>query len=101
MTQPRRFPPPWTIEELDPITANQPMTAEQAATLKRLAEAAYELEAFKPNLTRAEADAPLSQLQHLRHCSPCEGVGTQPKLEPPELVVTLAVVGLPPAPVSS
>jgi hypothetical protein len=42
MTQPRRFPPPWTIEELDPITANQPMTAEQAATLKRLAEAAYE-----------------------------------------------------------
>ena len=32
------------------------MTAEQAATLKRLAEAAYELEAFQPNLTRAEAD---------------------------------------------
>jgi hypothetical protein len=32
------------------------MTAEQAATLKRLAEAAYEREAFKPNLTRAEAD---------------------------------------------
>ena len=32
------------------------MTAEQAATLKRLAEAAYELDAFKPNLTRAEAD---------------------------------------------
>jgi hypothetical protein len=29
------------------------MTAEQAATLKRLAEAAYELDAFKPNLTRA------------------------------------------------
>jgi hypothetical protein len=34
------------------------MTAEQAATLKRLAEAAYELEAFQPNLTRAEADLP-------------------------------------------
>ena len=32
------------------------MTAEQAATLRRLAEAAYELDAFKPNLTRAEAD---------------------------------------------
>jgi len=31
------------------------MTAEQAATLKRLAEAAYERDAFKPNLTRAEA----------------------------------------------
>jgi hypothetical protein len=29
------------------MTANQPMTAEQAATLKRLAEAAYELEAFQ------------------------------------------------------
>jgi hypothetical protein len=43
------------IKELDPIP---PMTAEQAETLKRLAEAAYEREAFKPNLTRAEADVP-------------------------------------------
>ena len=34
-----------------PVTANEPMTAAQAATLK----AAYELDAFKPNLTRAEA----------------------------------------------
>jgi hypothetical protein len=32
------------------------MTTEQAPTLKRLAEAAYELEAFQPNLTRVEAD---------------------------------------------
>jgi Protein of unknown function (DUF3072) len=38
------------------VTGDQPMTAEQAARLKRLAEAAYELDAFKPNLTRAEAD---------------------------------------------
>jgi hypothetical protein len=38
------------------IAAAQPMTAEQAATLKRLAQAAYELEAFQPNLTLAEAD---------------------------------------------
>jgi hypothetical protein len=38
------------------MAAAQPMTAEQAATLKRLAQAAYELEAFQPNLTRAEAD---------------------------------------------
>ena len=38
------------------MTADRPMTAEQAAMLKRLAEAAYELEAFQPNLTRAEAD---------------------------------------------
>ena len=42
------------------MTADQPMTAEQAATLKRLAEAAYELEAFQPNLTRAEADLRIS-----------------------------------------
>jgi hypothetical protein len=38
------------------------MTAEQAATLKRLAEAAYELEAFQPNLTRAEADLRITML---------------------------------------
>ena len=38
------------------MTADQAMTAEQAATLKRLAKAAYELDAFKPNLTHAEAD---------------------------------------------
>jgi hypothetical protein len=38
------------------------MTAEQAATLKRLAEAAYELEAFQPNLTRAEADLRIAML---------------------------------------
>ncbi|MFZ2081240.1 MAG: hypothetical protein WAV38_32255, partial [Xanthobacteraceae bacterium] len=42
----RRFPRPWSIEELEAMTADQPMTAEQAATLKRLAEAAYELEAL-------------------------------------------------------
>jgi hypothetical protein len=38
------------------LNADQPITGEQAATLKRLAEAAYELEAFQPNLTRSEAD---------------------------------------------
>jgi len=37
-----------------PVTANEPMTAAQTATLKNLANAAYELDAFKPNLTRAE-----------------------------------------------
>jgi hypothetical protein len=41
---------------------NRPMTAEQAATLKRLANAAYELDAFKPNLTRAEADQRIAAL---------------------------------------
>jgi len=47
---------------MDAMTANQPMTAEQAATLKRLAEATYELDAFKPNLTRAEADLRIAML---------------------------------------
>jgi len=49
------------IEE-DAMTANRPMTAAQAATLERLAEAAYELDAFKPNLTRAEADLRIAML---------------------------------------
>ena len=47
------------LKKLDPI---RPMTAEQVATLKRLAEAAYELDAFKPNLTRAEADLRIAML---------------------------------------
>jgi hypothetical protein len=40
----------------------QPMTPEQSVTLKRLATAAYELDAFKPNLTRAEADLRIAAL---------------------------------------
>jgi hypothetical protein len=40
----------------------RPMTAEQAARLKRLATAAYELDAFKPNLTRTEADLRIAAL---------------------------------------
>jgi len=44
------------------MTDNRPMTAEQAATLKRLAKEAYELDAFKPNLTRAEADKCIAML---------------------------------------
>jgi hypothetical protein len=37
------------------MTAGGLMTGSQAATLKRLAQDAYELDAFKPNLTRTEA----------------------------------------------
>ena len=59
MAQPRRFHHHGTIEEVDPM---RPMTAEQAAALKRLAEAAYEREAFKPNLTCAEADVRIAML---------------------------------------
>jgi hypothetical protein len=44
------------------MTDNGPMTAEQAATLMRLARDAYELDAFKPNLTRAEADRRIAML---------------------------------------
>ncbi len=38
------------------------MTADQAATLKRLAKKAYEPDAFKRNLTRAEADKRIAAL---------------------------------------
>jgi hypothetical protein len=34
----------------------------QAATLKELAKAAYELDAFKPNLRRAEAEGRIAML---------------------------------------
>ena len=44
------------------MSDTQPMTPEQAATLKRLAKDAYELDAFKPNLTRAEADIRIAML---------------------------------------
>ena len=44
------------------MTDDGPMTAEQAATLKRLAKEAYELDAYKPNLTRAEADRRIAML---------------------------------------
>ena len=44
------------------MTADHVMTTEQAETLKRLVEAAYERDAFKPNLTRAEADLRIAAL---------------------------------------
>jgi hypothetical protein len=45
-----------------PMTADGLMTAAQAATLKELAEAAYELDAFKPNLTRTQAEIRIAML---------------------------------------
>jgi glyoxylate carboligase len=50
-----------------PAVKPQPMTDElmtvvQAATLKQLAQDAYELDAFKPNLTRQEADKRIAML---------------------------------------
>jgi hypothetical protein len=50
------------------------MTAEQAATLKRLAKAAYELDAFKPNLTRAEADLRIAALSAKLRPSPASAI---------------------------
>ena len=44
------------------VTDDRPMTAAQAAMLKRLAEEAYELDAFKPNISRAEADIRIAML---------------------------------------
>ena len=44
------------------MTADPPMTSAQAETLKRLAKEAYELDAYKPNLTRAEADMRIAML---------------------------------------
>jgi hypothetical protein len=44
------------------MTDNQLMTAVQAATLKRLAQDAYETDAFKPNLTSTEADIRIAML---------------------------------------
>jgi hypothetical protein len=40
----------------------RPMTPGQAQTLKQLAEAAYERDAFKPKLTRTEADLRIAAL---------------------------------------
>ena len=45
-----------------PMTDDRPMTAAQEATLKRLAQTAFELDAFKPNLTRTEADKRIAML---------------------------------------
>jgi hypothetical protein len=44
------------------MTADGLITGSQAATLKRLAQDAYELDAFKPNLTRTEADIRIAML---------------------------------------
>jgi len=52
----RQLQAPMTSSRATTDDGNQPMTAAQAGTLKRLAQDTYELDAFKPNLTRAEAE---------------------------------------------
>jgi hypothetical protein len=44
------------------MSDTRPMTPEQAATLKELAKAAYELDAFKPNLRCTEAEVRIAML---------------------------------------
>ena len=44
------------------MTDDELMTTAQAATLRKLAEAAYELDAFKSNLTRTEAEKRIAML---------------------------------------
>ena len=45
-----------------PAATVLPMTAEQAARLKQLSIDAYEPDAFKPNLTQAEAERRIAAL---------------------------------------
>ena len=45
------------------LNAGAPMTAEQAARLKQLARVAYDIEAFDPHLTQAEAERRIVTLQ--------------------------------------
>ena len=45
-----------------PMAVDGLMTAAQAARLKRLAQDAYELDAFRPNLSSAEADIRITML---------------------------------------
>ena len=45
-----------------PPPSDLPMTAEQAARLKQLAIDAYEPDAFKPDLTQAEAERRIATL---------------------------------------
>jgi Protein of unknown function (DUF3072) len=60
-------------------TGDAPMTAEQAALLKQLAHEAYEPDAFKPHLTRTEAELRIAvvkaklkfNLRDARNCTDC------------------------------
>lgn len=50
-------------DEKDSPNGGERMTAAQAATLKELAKATYELDAFKANLTRKEAEIRITMLK--------------------------------------
>jgi hypothetical protein len=50
------------VEERALVDTLRPMTSERTKMLKRLAKAAYELDALKPNLTRTEANRRIAAL---------------------------------------
>jgi hypothetical protein len=58
----RRFPPPWSVEELAAMSDTRPMTPEQAATLKQLAKVAYELDALSLGFRLLEPIAALTTI---------------------------------------
>ncbi len=63
---PKRDPSPRSNIEKDPhdwVSGDEPMTGAQASYLKTLAEQAHELDAFDPNLTKAEASRRIDALK--------------------------------------
>jgi hypothetical protein len=53
------------------MSDKEPMTTEQAVTLWRSAETAYEPEVFKPNLTWESGDANFTRCWRHRAALPC------------------------------
>jgi len=63
---PKRAPAPASNTEKDPsegVSGDDPMTGAQASYLKTLAEQAYELDAFSPGLSKAEASRRVDALR--------------------------------------
>jgi hypothetical protein len=63
---PKLDPRPRSNMEKDPddwVSGDEPMTGAQASYLKTLAEQAHELDAFDPNLTKAEASKRIDALK--------------------------------------
>ena len=52
----RRFPPPWSVEELARNERHPANDTRASGNAQGVGMAAYELDAFKPNLRRAEAE---------------------------------------------
>lgn len=57
------MPRPVEPETMLAVDPEAPMTADQASLLKRLASDAYDLEAYRPHLTQAEAERRIAVLK--------------------------------------